>query len=153
MGRRAPLVPSALEQAAHKFLHYRDVKSDATREWEAARDQIKGWATLKNAVGNFVNGEEDENGNRILPWTINGKRLVAQRKMPAPETDLDKVEKLLREKGGQGLYDQVFKRKVIREFDENALFVLHQLGYFTDEEMDALEVQGEPSYSLVVEDA
>lgn len=150
--RSAPYVPPALEQAAHTFLYYRDTKADATREWETARDQIKGWATLTNAAGRFVNGDEDENGNRILPWTINGKKLVAQRKAPAPYIDLDKAEALLREKGGDALYDIVFKRKVVREFDEGALFVLNQQGHITDDELDALEVQGEASYSLVVVD-
>lgn len=148
--RSAPIVPDELEQDVHLFLHYREVETDAKRKKEGARDRLKGWVTLKNAVGKFVNGEEDENGNRILPWQVNGKKVVAQRKVPAPYIDLDKAEALLREKGGQALYDVVFKREVIRTFSEDELFVLHQKNVISDEELDALVVQGDPSYSLVV---
>lgn len=146
----APVIPDKLEQDVHLFLHYREVESEAKREKDGARDRLKGWVTLKNAAGKFVNGEEDENGNRVLPWTVGGRKLVAQKKTPAPFIDLDAAEALLRDKGGQALYDVVFKRKVIREFDEDELFLLNQKGVITDEELDSLEVQGDPSYSLVV---
>lgn len=151
MARRAPLtVPSELEKDGHTFLHYRSVEADAKRTKEGARDRLKGWLTLKNAVGKFVNGEEDENGNRIAPFTVAGMRIVAQKKTPTPYIDLEATEALLREKGGDALYDLVFKRKVVREFDEDQLFILHQQGAITDAELDALEVTGESSYSLVV---
>lgn len=154
MRRAALVVPDELEKQAHTFLHYREVGADAERRKNAARDSLKGWATLKNAVGKFVNGEEDENGNRILPWTINGKRIVAQRKVPAAYIDLEKTEALLRAKDPTGrLYDIVFKREVVRTFTEDELYVLHAQGVLSDEELDGLEVQGEPSYSLVVVDA
>lgn len=154
MARRAPLVvPSELERDGMTFLHFRSVEKAAGEKKEAARDRIKGWLTLKNANGQFVNGEEDGEGNRVLPATINGQKIVAQRKSPAPYIDMDAAEKLLRELDPTGvLYDKVFKRTVERVFHEDELFVLNQMGVVSDEALDALEVQGEPSYSLVVVD-
>lgn len=155
MARRAPLeVPSDLEKSAHSFLYYREEEARAKAKKEAARNQLKGWAILKDAAGRFVNCEEDENGNRILPFEINGKKIVAQKSTPAAYIDMDETERLLREKDPTGrLYDLVFKRKVIREFAEDELFLLNQQGVISDDELDALEVQSEPSYSLVVRDA
>ena len=152
MARRS-VMPSGLEQAAHVFLHQRDRATEAGRARDDARDQIKDWLTHTNAVGNFTNGDEDENGNRILPFTVAGKRIIAQRRVPAPTIDLDAAEKLLREKGGEALYDVVFKREVVRTFDEDELFALNQKGVISDEELDALEVTGDASYALVVSDA
>lgn len=150
---RRVAVPSGLEQAAHVFLHQRDRAAEAGTARDDARDQIKDWLTHTNAAGRFTNGEEDANGNRILPFTVAGKRIIAQRRVPTPTIDLDAAEKLLREKGGDALYDVVFKRQVVRTFDEDELFRLNQQGVITDDELDALEVTGDPSYALVVADA
>lgn len=154
MTRRQLAVPSELEQQVHTFLHNREAEANAQARKNAARDILKGWGTLKDATGKFVNGEEDDTGNRMLPWTVNGKQLLLQKKSPAPYIDMDATEKLLRELDPTGvLYDKVFKRTVIREFHEDELFVLNQTGVISDEALDALEVQGDPSYSLTVVDA
>lgn len=151
--RRLP-PPTDLGRAAHEFLYNRSVEAQATPLKNTARDLIKGWLTLKDQLGRFANGRVDENGHRYLdfdqPLTIGGETytgIQAQRKTSAA-IDLEKTEALLREKGGDALYDVVFKREVIRTFDEDELFLLHQKGVISDEELDALETESE-SYSLV----
>lgn len=146
--------PTDLQRAVHEFLYNRDVEAQATPAKNSARDVIKGWLTLKNAAGKMPNGRVDENENRFLdfeqPMTINGVTytgIKAERKTPAAHIDLDKAEALAREKG---VYDKVFKRKVIREFDEDALFLLNQKGVLTDDDLDALVVTGEATYALTV---
>lgn len=154
MARRPLIIPTELEQQARTFLHNRDAEADAQARKNAARDILKGWGTLTDANGKFVNGDEDDNGNRMLPWNVNGKQLLLQKKSPAPYIDMDKTEALLHELDPTGvLYDKVFKREVIRTFHEDELFVLNQTGVISDEALDALEVQGDPSYSLTVVDA
>lgn len=145
--------PSEVEQDEQIFLHYRAMESSAAAKKNAARDRVKALLIHQDAAGRFVYGEEDENGNRTFGHVINGMKVVAQRKVPAPVIDLEATEKLLREKGGQALYDVVFKREVVRKFSEEDLFVLNQQGAITDEELDALEVQGAATYALVAVDA
>lgn len=152
MSRRLQ-VPDEIGKAVHEFLYYRDVETKAAPVKNKARDFIKGWLTLKNAVGKFVNGREDENGHRYYdlpePLTIGEATYVAiqaQRKTSS-SIDLDKTEELLKSKGGSA-YDIVFKPVVERRFDEDALFALNQRGVITDEELDSLEVIS-TSYSLV----
>lgn len=155
MARRSLILsmPSEVEQDEHTFLHYRDVEAKAKAKKEAARDRIKSLLTHKNAAGRFIYGEEDENGNRSFDHVIDGVKVVAQRKVPTPTIDLEAAEALLREKGGEALYDLVFKREVVRVFSEDDLFLLNQQGIVSDAELDALEVTGEATYALVVVDA
>jgi hypothetical protein len=152
--RRLSGPPTDLGKAAHEFLFYRDTEAKATPIKNAARDLIKGWLTLKDQLGRFPNGRVDENGHRYLDFDqplvigdVTYTGIQAQRKTSA-SIDLEAAEKLLREKGGEALYDVVFKRQVVREFDEDELFVLHQQGVLTDDELDSLETETE-SYALV----
>lgn len=147
--------PTDLGKAAHEFIYNRDVAADAGKAKDKARDLIKGWLTLVNQVGKMPNGREDENGHRYLdfdhPLTIGDqtyKGIKAQRSNPTPYIDLDAAANLLSDKGPE-FYDQVFKRKVVREFDGDELYVLNQKGIISDEELDSLEVLGKPSYSLI----
>lgn len=146
--------PSDLGRAAHEFLYNRDIEATAIPIKNKARDLLKGWLTLKDQLGRFANGRVDENGHRYLdfdqPLTIGDVTytgIQAQRKT-STSIDLEAAEKLLREKGGEALYDLVFKREVVRTFDEDELFVLHQKGVLNDEELDGLETETE-SYALV----
>jgi hypothetical protein len=155
MTRRRLAPPDNLGIAAHEFLYNRSVASTSETAKDQARDQIKGWLTLKNAAGAMPNGREDENGHRYLdfdePLTINDvtySGIQAQRKVVAT-IDLEETERLLREKDPTGkLYDRVFKRVVERRFDEDELFVLNQLGVISDDELDALGTE-HVSYSLL----
>ena len=153
MRRRLP-PPSDLVKAAHEFLFERGNATQAEAAKNGARDILKGWLTMKDANGQRQNGRADENGHRYYdfdqPLTIGDVTytgIQAQRKTTA-SIDLVATEELLREKGGDNLYDLVFKRKVIREFDEDALFTLHQKGALSDDELDSLETEDE-SFSLV----
>ena len=158
MGRRELAVPTDQDRSAQQFIYYRDEESAAKTRKEHERDKLKGWLTLQAQNGRFLHGREDENGHRYLdfdrPITIGETTytgVVAQRKVPAPYVDLDEAEKLLRELDPTGkLYDMVFERVVVREFNEDKLYVLNQRGVISDEQLDALEVQGDPSYSLTV---
>jgi hypothetical protein len=155
MARRTMAPPTDLGKASHEFIYHRDVAADATKVKDKARDLIKGWLTLVNQAGKMPNGREDSDGHRYLdfdhPLTIGDKTytgIKAQLSRPTPYIDLDAAAKLLESKGTE-FYDQVFKRKVIREFDGDELYVLNQKGIVSDDELDALEVQGKPSYSLI----
>lgn len=143
-------LPGDLEKDVHTFLYYRNAESDAKAMKEGARDRLKSYLTARDEDGNFVNGEADANGNRILPITVGGRRVMAQRKVPAPYIDTDATAELLRARGGEDLYNTVFKTRVIREFDEDELFALHQKGVISDEELDGLEVQAAATYALVI---
>lgn len=147
---------SDLEKSAHEFLHYRDTTASAEKVRDRAKAVLKGWLTLRNKAGEMVNGDVDENGNRTLyfdePLTIGEATYTgvqAQKKEPTPAIDLDAAETLLKGKGSEA-YDKVFKRRVIREFDEDALLVLNQKGVLSDNELDGLLVTGDPTYALVV---
>lgn len=153
MARRAPTPPDDLTRAAHEFLHFRSVEAQATATKNKARDLLKGWLIMKNQ-GKMLNGRVDENGHRFYdfeqPLTIGEVTytgIQAQRKTSS-SIDLEATEKLLREKGGEKLYDLVFKRVVTREFSEDELFLLNQKGVISDDELDALETESE-SYSLL----
>lgn len=154
-----------LEKSAHEFLHYRDTTASGEKVRDRAKAVLKAWLTLKSAAGKMVNGDVDENGNRTLyfdePLTIGETTYTgvqAQKKEATPAIDIDAAKELLLAKGanasGEGrddvYYDKVFKRRVIREFDEDALLVLNQKGVVSDDELDALLVSGEPTYALVV---
>lgn len=151
-----PQALSELEKAAHTFLFNREESGRTDGLRDGAKSILKGWLTLKNAAGKMVNGEVDDKGNRTLffdePLTIGDKTYTgvqAQRKEPAQFVDEDAAEALLKSKG-QRYYDAVFKRKVIRVFSEDDLYVLNQKGIVTDEELDSLLKSGDPSYALVV---
>jgi hypothetical protein len=152
--RRIVAPPADLSRAAQTFMFWRGEETHASKTKEDARDIIKGWLTLKNAAGKYVNGRVDENGHRYYdlpePVTIGDvtyTAIQAQRKTTS-SLDLEEVERLLRKKGGEKLYDLVFKREVIRVFHEDELFVLLQKGVVTEDEMDALTSEDE-SFALV----
>lgn len=147
MARR--VVPTDLEKDGHEYLYYRDRATEATKKKNELRDRLVGWVTLRDQNGRLVNGEETAEGHRIFPIpSINGLRLMAQRKVSS-EIDLDETEKLLLEKDPTGkLYDRVFKKKEIREFDEGELYLLYQLDVLTADELDGLAEEKE-SYALV----
>jgi hypothetical protein len=151
--RRTVAPPADLARSAQTFLFWRGEESNATTTKNNARDILKGWLTMKNAVGKYVNGREDGEGHRYYdlpePVTIGDvtyTAIQAQRKV-TPSIDEDAVAELLRKKGGERLYDVVFKREVIRVFDEDALFVLLQKGLISEEEMNAFTVEA-VSYAL-----
>jgi hypothetical protein len=158
MARREMAVPTDQDRSAQQFIYYRDEETDAKARKEHERDKLKGWLTLQAQNGKFLHGREDENGHRYLdfdrPITIGETTytgVVAQKKLPTPYIDLDAVEGLLNELDPEGkLYDMVFERVIERRFNEDKLYVLNQRGVISDEQMDALEVQGDPSYSLTV---
>lgn len=146
---------SELEKAAHEFLFRRHRASEEEARKNTARDTLKEWLTLRTDAGKMPNGDVDDKGNRTLyfddPLVIGDvcfTGIQAQRKESAPAIDLEAAEELLRAKGEQH-YDQVFKRKVVREFDEDALYTLNQKGLVTDDELDDLLKIGEPTYALV----
>jgi hypothetical protein len=151
--RRRPLAPpDELTIAAHEFINFRQAESDVSKAKNRKRDLLKGWLTMKNALGKFVNGRVDENGHRYFdfaePLTIGDETytaIVAQRKTSS-YLDEDAAAELLKSKGDSS-YDMVFKRVVVREFNEDALYVLNQKGVITDDELDELTVE-EESYSL-----
>jgi hypothetical protein len=150
--RRSAVLPDELTIAAHEFIYNRAAEATATRVKNTKRDMLKGWLTMKNALGKFVNGRVDENGHRHFdfkePLTIGDETytgIVAQRKTSS-RIDLEAVEEALKAKGDSS-YDLVFKRQVIREFDEEALYVLNQKGVVSDEELDSFTIEDE-SYSL-----
>jgi hypothetical protein len=150
--RRSAVLPDELTIAAHEFIYNRATEASATRVKNTKRDLLKGWLTMKNALGKFVNGRVDENGHRYFdfaePITIGDetyKAIVAQRKTSS-YIDEAAVEEFLKAKGDSS-YDLVFKREVVRVFNEEALYVLNQKGVITDDELDALTVEDE-SYSL-----
>lgn len=147
---------SDLEKSAHEFLHYRDTTASAEKIRDRAKATIKEWLTAKSEAGKMVNGDVDEDGNRTLyfddPLTIGETTysgVQAQKREATPEIDIDAAEALLKAKSSEA-YDKVFKRRVIREFDEDALLVLNQKGVVSDDELDALLVTGDPTYALVV---
>lgn len=150
---RRPLgPPDELIIAAHEFINYRDTAAEAVKLKDKKRDILKGWLTMKNAAHKFVNGRVDSDGHRYFdfaaPLTIGEytyKAVVAQRKTSS-YLDEDAAEVLLKSKGDSS-YDLVFKRKVVREFDGDELYVLNQKGVITDDELDKLTVE-EESYSL-----
>lgn len=151
MARRLS-APTDLEKSVHEFLFNRDAVATAEPAKNKARDVIKGWLTVKNAVGKMTNGRVDENGHRFLdfeqPLTVNDVTytgIKAERKT-STSIDLEAAEELARDKG---LYDKIFKRTVIRVFDEDALFLASQKGLISEDELDALAVESE-SFSLVV---
>jgi hypothetical protein len=158
MARRELAVPTDQDRSAQQFIFYRDEETEAKARKEHERDKLKGWLTLQAQNGKFLHGREDENGHRYLdfahPITIGETTytgVVAQRKVPAAYIDLDLAETLLNELDPTGkLYDMVFERVIERRFNEDKLFVLNQKGIISDEQLDSLEVQGDPSYSLTV---
>jgi hypothetical protein len=152
--RRTAAPPTDLSKSAQAFLFWRGEESHATKTKEDARDILKGWLTLKNQAGKYVNGRVDENGHRTYelpePVTVGDVTytgIQAQRKTSS-SIDEDAVAELLRKKGGEQLYDLVFKRKVIRVFDEDQLFVLLQKGVLSEEELDEATSETE-SFALV----
>jgi hypothetical protein len=147
--RTTPVQPTDLNQDAQKFLFWRDEETTAKRLKETARDRIKSLLTMRNAAGKFIYGREDENGHRHYdldnPVTVNDieyTSIVAQRKTSS-SLDQDAVEQLLREKGGDKLYDLVFKREVIRVFDQETLYVLLQKGVISEDELDSVTTESE----------
>lgn len=151
--QRRPLAPpDELVIAAHEFINYRDLAAASVKVKDKKRDLLKGWLTMKNAAHKFVNGRVDSDGHRYFdfakPITIGENTytaIVAQRKTSS-YIDTEATEALLRSKGDSS-YDLVFPRKVIREFDEDKLYVLNQKGVISDDELTALTVE-EESYSL-----
>lgn len=155
--RRAALPINDLTKAAHTFAFYRNAEAKATREKNGARDIIKGWLTMRNKEGVRQNGREDENGNRFLdleePLVIGGDTITgikAERKT-SPVIDEEAVEAALKDRDDNA-YDMVFKRVVIREFDEDALFVLNQRGVISDEQMESfIDVRESFALKIVTE--
>lgn len=154
MARRRNLSPpDELLRASHNLLFHRDEAKRAADVQKKARDLLHGWLTARDANGKLVNGRTDENGHRYYdfdePLSINDKTyagIQAQRKVSS-YIDTDAAEALLKSKGGSA-YDVVFKRVVIREFDEEALFALQQKGVISEAELDDLVVSDE-SFSIV----
>jgi hypothetical protein len=154
MARRLPTAPpDELMRAAQTLLYNRDEVARTTGLKDRARALLKGWLTMKDANGKFANGRVDENGHRYYdfpaPVTINDTAYTGIRaqRNTSSYIDIDAVAKLLKARADDS-YDIVFKRKVIRQFDEDALFVLNQKGVISDDELEALTVEDE-AYSIV----
>lgn len=149
MARRSTLAPpDDLGKAMHNFLYYRGAETSAKTLKDRARDALKSWLTTE-VDGRMVNGREDENGHRFYdadPVVIDGVTYAgvkAQRNLSL-SIDVEKAEELAR---ARGVYDLVFPERTVRDFNEDELFRQNQLGVFTDEELDGLEVTS-VSYSL-----
>lgn len=149
MSRRSTLAPpDDLGKSLHNFLYYRGAETSAKTLKDRARDALKSWLTTE-VDGRLVNGREDENGHRFYdsdPVTIDGVTYAgvkAQRNLSL-SIDVEKAEELAR---ARGVYDLVFPERTVRDFNEDELFRQNQLGVFTDEELDGLEVTS-VSYSL-----
>jgi Ser-tRNA(Ala) deacylase AlaX len=129
--RRTVAPPADLARSAQTFLFWRGEESNATTTKNNARDILNRYYDLPEPV---------------TIGDVTYTAIQAQRKV-TPSIDEDAVAELLRKKGGERLYDVVFKREVIRVFDEDALFVLLQKGLISEEEMNAFTVEA-VSYAL-----
>jgi len=137
---------SDLTQAVHMFLYQRDAETTAAKAKTNGRDTIK-----EHLMSGAEDVREDENGHLVYdfpkPLIINGveyKAVAAQRRLSS-RIDLAKTETLAKDKG---LYEDVFKAVVTRSFDEDALYAANQLGYITDDELDAL-ITEDVTYAIV----
>lgn len=140
-------MPSSLTKLAHEFTYNRGVETRAKRAKEQARDGLKAFL-LEDSEDMRL----DENGHRYLDLETpipDGDDLVlsirAQRNVSS-SIDLDKAAEVLRAKS-PAVYDRVFKRVVIRQFDENELYAVNQAGLVTDDELDSMIVEN-VTYSL-----
>lgn len=130
---------------AHSFLYNRSEEEKFKRSKEKSRD------ALKKYLLEF--GEEDESGHRRLDFesdmTIVDKSysgVMAQRRLTA-SIDTDSVEEDLKRLGPE-FYDRVFKPKIVREFDENELYVLNQEGIVPDAKLDSW-ITEQVTYAIV----
>lgn len=142
-------VPDDLTKAVHEFVYNRGLETESKARKERARDKLKRFLTVKED-GEFVNGREDENGHRYLDLESaipDGDDLIesirATRNVSS-SIDLDLCADVLQ---SRGLYDRVFKRVVIRQFDEHELYALNQQGLISDEELDSMITEA-ITYSL-----
>jgi hypothetical protein len=141
-------------RAAHQYLFQRDIENKAAKAkaQAVAVPGEKGGNLLKDYVA--ANGEETAEGH--LEWyfdepvTIGDetyKGLRNQRKPGEPLLDEERAEELLTK---LGLRDEVIKEVTVEVADWQQLYVLNQEGKLTDEQLDSLFDEPEPSYSLVV---
>lgn len=138
-------VPQVL-RTAHLYLGHRaeSLTTDAAKKREA--DELKKYIA--------VHGEETPEGH--LDWVFDQPVTVAgttytglrnQRSNPAPLLDEEDAEALLTE---LGLRDEVIQTVEVEVADWDKLYVLHQQGKITEEQLDSLFHTPEPSWSLVV---
>lgn len=132
---------SDIMREAHRFLHYRTEEQQARREREAARDVLKKHLTARDEDGLPLHAREDGDGNLHLdfeaPLEIGGTRYagVMARRSVSARIDVKAAEALAKDKG---VYDDVFPERVVREFDEDGLYLANQKGLLSDDDLDGL---------------
>jgi hypothetical protein len=138
-------------KAAHTFLFSRDQQQNYTEKRTDARDMLLEWLLTRGTDDEGC--RTDDRGNRYYDFTeplfIGGTAyagLQAQRRVYS-EIDIGATEHLLRRLGTDP-FDRVFRQVTIRQFDEDALYMLNQEGLVSDEDLDSLLIEKE-SWALV----
>lgn len=152
MGRTVRGSVSRVMQTAHQYLYYRYEEAAAKRRKDATVKAPGGGNLLKEYVAEH--GEETPEGH--LEWrfsdplNIGGEVYLGlrnQRSQGDPLLDEDRAEVLLKE---LGLRDEVVRTEQVEVWDWDKLYVLNQQGKISDEQLDSLFDEAEPSWSLVV---
>jgi hypothetical protein len=139
-------------RAAHQYLMYRDQEAAAKKLKDRANKAPGGGNLLKDYVAEH--GEENSDGHLDFlfdePLNIGGVRyrgLRNQKSQGAPLLDEDRAEVLLK---NLNLRDRVAKEVTVVVWDWDELYVLNQQGLITDEQLDSLFDDPDPTWSLVV---
>jgi hypothetical protein len=153
VGRTVRGSVSKVMQTAHQYLLYRSQENEAKRLKEKV---IAGAGGKGNTIKDYVAEHGEETAEGHIEWrfpeplTIGGQTYAGfrnQRSQGEPLLDEDRTEKLLVE---LGLRDQIVREVTVEVWDWDMLYVLNQQGKITDEQLDSLFDEAEPSWSLTV---
>jgi hypothetical protein len=133
---------TAFMQHSQKFLYWRNESKKAEARKIDARDWLKDYID--------VNGEPDENGSKRLyfddAYTVDADSfagLELRKGTPADRIDTDAAKLYIKEHNLEGLVV-----KMVPTYDWDELVLLNQKGVISDDDLDALFVTPEPTYSL-----
>jgi hypothetical protein len=138
---------------AQRYLHLRTEKLAAERKFKAASDPVRKWLNAKNAAGGWLNGTEDDEGNRVLYFdravtSTDGKiydGVMLRRAQAAATFDSDEVLAFARTLR-TSLQVRLIKTIEVPDLDE--LYVLQQKGEITEKQLRSLMHEPAPTYSL-----
>lgn len=141
-----------LFRQSQKYIFDRTEKLLAEAKFKRSAKPVKEWLDEKDEHGKFVNGTEDDDGNRVFKFSkvmqgMDGKLysgVMLKRQDGTAYFDSDEV--LAFADSDPAITDRLIKMVPVPDIDE--LYVLQQEGKITEKQLRSLMHQPEPQYSL-----
>lgn len=152
--RHRPRTGSAEEifRLSQRYLHLRQLKLDAEKDFAAAARPVRAWLAEKDDDDRYLHGDGDADGNRVYRSSqpipgVDGKMyagVMLRRTQGLPVFDEDEVMEFARR--DRNVAERVIQTIEVPDLEQ--LYVLQQEGLISEDDLRGLMHTPAPSYAL-----